>query len=186
MKIKTLFIIVGVIFLIVYVFPWIFMGLGYLLSPNPDEKPVAEYGEFPFKLVYEINGEVKTLEDTLIIEYKGVAISTGHGKHNDFDAYLLSQKGTDGDFSTYTENIIFSGTTEENISAKIYFEIGSCEYYMCGGKLSSFYEDYGVSPGDIVMGSRDYNGPISEEELLEKFGIRIIEKSISKPAVTEK
>lgn len=180
-SIKTLLIIVVIVFLIICVFPWVFMGLGFLLSKTPDEKPVAQYGEFPFKLVYEMDGEIKTLEDTLIIEYKGVAISTANGKYNDFEAYLLSQKGTDGNFSTYTENIIFYGTTDENISAKIYFEIGSCEYYMCGGKLSSFYKNYGVTPGDIVVGSRDYNGPISEEELLEKFGIKIIEKSISKP-----
>ena len=38
--------------------PWILLGIGIASLPNPPE-PEVKYGEFPFKLVYEVDGEQK-------------------------------------------------------------------------------------------------------------------------------
>ena len=50
---------------------FVFIGVGHLLVPGPP-RPAVRYGEFPFRVVYEVNGETLTIEDTVICEYAGV------------------------------------------------------------------------------------------------------------------
>lgn len=59
--------------------PWILLGIGLWLSPAPP-KPEITYGEFDFQFVYEIDGNVKTIEDTIICEFDGFNIDEGRGK----------------------------------------------------------------------------------------------------------
>lgn len=59
--------------------PWIIIAVGLWLSPAPP-KPEITYGEFDFKLVYEIDGEIQTIEDTIICELDGFNIDEGRGK----------------------------------------------------------------------------------------------------------
>lgn len=51
-----------------------------LLTPNPPE-PQITYGEFLFKLECEINGDKKTVEDTVMREYDGIGWNEGSGKY---------------------------------------------------------------------------------------------------------
>lgn len=60
-----------------------------LLTPRPP-KPEIMYGEFPFKLEYEIQGERIVLEDTIIIEYDGISWNAGYGNHNVWASRLAS------------------------------------------------------------------------------------------------
>lgn len=51
---------------------------------------VIRYGEFPFRLEYEINGRRELIEDTLIIKYKGIGIDEGRGKFRKWEDRLAS------------------------------------------------------------------------------------------------
>lgn len=72
--------------IIVSVGIWFLSG-GFLPSPA---EPEITYGEFPFKLEYEINGKTKVVEDTLICEYDGFAINAARGKYRHWKSYLAS------------------------------------------------------------------------------------------------
>lgn len=85
-KIKLNFVktvVIGFLMLVVVLFTaFPFLGINLsiyldtLLQPNPP-KPAIKYGEFPFKLEYELNGELIVIEDTLICEYDGIKMVGG-------------------------------------------------------------------------------------------------------------
>ena len=56
-----------------------------------------------------------------------------------------------------------------------------CEYYMGMEYESQFYRMFNISPGDIVVSSRNYNGAISAEELADIYNIKLISFKISPP-----
>ena len=164
--------------------PWIGLGIGALFSDDPP-LPDTTYGEFPFRLVYEYNGERITLEDTMIIEHKGVKWNEGLGKYNVWHVSYASQRETGQTDEDYNKLILFDGFIEGKGSAEIKFALGSCEYYMGLEEVEPYYKYLGIQPGDIVISSPKYTGPISNEELYSKYNIKIIEKYIS-PPITEK
>lgn len=55
-------IIIVVIILLCATLPWLVLWCGLYLSPNPSE-PIIKYEEFPFELVYELNGDKKYISD---------------------------------------------------------------------------------------------------------------------------
>lgn len=71
------------------IWPWATMFFGISSFPNPT-KPEITHGEFPFHLVYEINGETKVIEDTLICEYDGIGMNEGNGKYRKWKESLAS------------------------------------------------------------------------------------------------
>ena len=71
--------LVCVIGFFIVAFPWIMLVVGGYVLPAPP-KPEITYGEFDFKLVFEIDGESKTIEDTIICEFDGFSVDTGSGK----------------------------------------------------------------------------------------------------------
>jgi len=95
--------------------PWVLIYVGNLFEKSP-EKPVIRYGEFPFRLVYEINGRRELIEDTLIIKYKGVGIDEGRGKFRKWESRLAS--GNEGI------------TLFKNELIEIYYPYSSADYYM--------------------------------------------------------
>ena len=141
-------------------------------------KPQITYGEFPFTLVYEMNGETIMVEDSLVIEYKGVGWNEAVGKHNKWERYLKSQQ----DKGYIKQNVIlFHGFLENGNSATIYFELGSCEYYMGLKEDRSYYYYSNIKPGDIVILTHEYNGSVNAEDLYEKYKIKLVKKEISSP-----
>lgn len=155
--------------------PWLVLAGGSLLSPAPPS-PQITYGEFPFTLVYEMEGETISIEDTLVIRHKGIDWNEGLGKHNVWERYLKSQQVEGYVRQSVT---LFHGLLDGN-STCVYLELGSCEYYMGLKDDMSHYYYLNEKPGDIVM-LGEYNGPISAEELYDKFQIRIIELELSPP-----
>ena len=175
-------IVAGIILVVGFVAaPWLTIYIGGYLSPAPPA-PETNYGEFPFKLVYEIDSEITTVEDTLVIEYKGVGWNEGLGKYNKWSVYWMNKKDSNEELADHTEITLFDGIYEGS-STSVSLELGSCEYYMGLEETQSYYEHFGIQSGDIVMKCPNYTGPISDEELYEKFGIKIIEKSVSKPII---
>ncbi len=145
------------------------------LSDADVPQPTEDYGEFPFKLVYEdSNGQQIVVEDTLVIEYLGYGFDWQNGKHNKWDAYFLSDRNKPKNIN---EIILYQGD-----SATIFFELGSCEYYMGIKEAEMSKARQGILAGDIGVKTGYYlNAPISDEELYEKYNIKIIEKRLSPP-----
>jgi len=133
-----------------------------ITTPNPP-KPEITYGEFPFTLVYEINGEEKVVEDTLICEYDGVEWA------GDFVIWYYKWKcslksGNDNDRITLLKvdedtEIYYrvSGWNMENPAA-LY-----TDYFSKSAWRVEIYPDYEVS-----------GYTVSEEELLDTYGITIV------------
>ncbi|MGG1442474.1 hypothetical protein ABE354_10515 [Brevibacillus laterosporus] len=176
-------VLIAVVAVIVYftVWPWVMISLGISLLSNPT-KPEITSGEFPFRLVYMINGETKVIEDTLICEYDGIEMDEGHGKYRKWKERLASgnQKilllNADG-----ASGIAFSNN--KTLSQVIYYDPGPAWYYMGeyergnrykhGFPNASFSEQYQDGSGA--------NGIIQADELLEKYNIKLISWDYTQP-----
>ncbi|OXM13176.1 hypothetical protein [Paenibacillus herberti] len=69
--------------------PWILLYLGLASGEDPP-KPKYSYGEFPFYLEYEKNGEKIIVKDKVIVKYDGIGLSTGTGKYIKWKQTLAS------------------------------------------------------------------------------------------------
>ena len=146
-------------------------------------KPKQSYGEFPFLLTYEINGQRKEIKDTLVIEYLGLVYNKSvegiYGKENKWKAYMRNSEEY-YELPYISETLcLYDGVIEDVGYVQIHYDIGRIEYYMGLEKADA----YSRKPGSIVAYSyaeREYI-VITEEELYNIYNIRIIEKSISPP-----
>ena len=143
--------------------------------------PFVKYGEFPFELIYKKNGEEIVVTDTLYIQYKGIGWDEASGFY--YKLYPSYKKGNVDHTTGQTEDLtIFQGMINDEAHI-VYLELGNCEYYMGMKYDSHFYRKFNVSPGDIVVSSRSYNGAISKEELENTYNIKLISFRISPPII---
>ena len=99
----------------------------FLRFLEPPDKPEVTYGEFPFTLIYEIDGETIIIEDTLVIRYKGVGSNKGIGKYNEWDRYLKSKM----DKGYVVQSVrLFNGVLENGYSGPL--------------SQKTLYNDYGI------------------------------------------
>ena len=135
--------------------------------PEPP-KPEITYGEFPFRLVYEINGEQKVVEDTLICEYDGIEIDAGRLKHREWKEYLKSGK----------ERIVLLKVDEKT---EIYYNPGYGKYYMGdeNGVFNHFFPN--ASQMRWYKGKVSSYGTISAKKLLNKYNIKLISWDYTEP-----
>lgn len=157
--------------------PWIPIMGGSVISSAPP-KPEVEYGEFPFTLVYEIDGDTKTVKDTLVIEYKGVDWNEARGKYIVWNRYFKSRPE---EYNTKVV-ILFDGGMDANDPC-VYLELGSCEYYMGLEEDPWWYYYPDTEPGDIVFIYNQHPRDFNADEFFEYYGvnIKIIKKEISPP-----
>ena len=132
-------------------------------------------------LVYEINGQKITLKDTLIIEYEGMGYNEGWGYYNRWKKYYKSSILSSDQVITEHDFILFDSFVTGVGSTTITFKLGSANYYMGFEETDPFWIYTGVKPGDIVISNPKETRAISEEELLKRFDIKIIERHISQP-----
>lgn len=161
----VIFIIISIILgilLCVCLFPQVVMLLINSGGKNPPQ-PQITYGEFPFKLEYEINGEIIKIEDVLICEYDGVGI------------------GNNGKFLKWKKRIASTGEedllllSEEN--KKIFCTVGNANYYM--GEIQ---EDETPNPKLYIDECKETITTSSSDPVeLEKYNIRIIHYEFSQP-----
>ena len=111
--------IIGLILaLFVATFPWNLMYLSLLLQPNP-RPPDITYGEFPFRLEYEIDGERFVIEDIFIAEFSDIvpnSIAVGSGFRR-WDGHIAS---------TGERRVVLL----VDGSRRIYAYVGDAAYYM--------------------------------------------------------
>nr|WP_276565010.1 hypothetical protein [Brevibacillus halotolerans] len=151
------------------VWPWVMIFLGSSLLPNPP-RPEITYGEFPFRLEYEIKGKRSVIQDTLICEYDGIGINEGQGKYREWKKHLASGK----------QQILLLKIDD---SKEIYYDPGPARYYMDdmnegvtyihGFPNAIYFEKYADGS------TRD--GIIPADELLTKYNIKLISWDYTQP-----
>ena len=131
--------------------------------------PQVTEGEFPFEIVYEMDGETITVTDVYVCRFSGFSWDTGKGKHRVWDGYIKS--------SGESELILL-----EDGGLKLACGVGSPEYYMSDPTVSS--EEYVptvfyvMEPNDV--GGKTY-GVWGIESLLAQYKIKLISWKMSEP-----
>lgn len=136
-----------------------------LTLPNPP-MPEITYGEFPFEIVYSVDGEVFQKSDVIICECK-VDYTPEYGKR-----LLFTEKYQSG-----TDNILC-----EKMGVDIRIDCGNPEYYLLSEKPC---EDY--VPGQYIYYEGyyfDYT-ELTSSEAKEQLGIEIISAHFSEPIENE-
>ena len=146
--------------------------LFYKVFATKPPDPQIKYGEFPFRLEYEINGEIIVIEDTVICEYDGIGWNEGVGKHRKWKQYLADNGGDD------LLLLIIDDTK------KIYASVGGAKYYM--GDEEAHIVRNSLTPNPYIVevdGNITRYRSISEEDLFEKYAIRFTNWEYSTPIV---
>ena len=183
-KAKIIFIGITVVIISYFTLPWILISLGIMLSPSPPT-PKNTYGEFPFHLVYEIDGEQFTVDDVLVCEFVGRGADEASGKYLKWDMRLLSGNQVDrfGGYSgvtgapewpTHAVVKLLGSVVVRNYMGSIYCDLGLPQYYLGYNVMD------GYSPGRICNSSAK---TIEANELWNQYKIRIIEANFSQPMV---
>lgn len=133
-------------------------------SPEPQIKE----GEFPFEIVYEIDGETVTINDIYICKFDGFDWNEGGGKHRKWKGYIKS--------SGEEELILF-----EDSNLKFAVSVGSPEYYMSdpnGSYSENTPSIYYIKPNEFGGVSSGVDGI---EPLLEQYKLKLVSWNFSKP-----
>ncbi|QDY81985.1 hypothetical protein FQU75_00470 [Paenibacillus polymyxa] len=130
--------------------PWLLIFIGIQLEPNPSPPEIA-YEKFPFRLEYEINGQRKVIQDTLICEYDGIGSNEARGKYRKWKESLSSG-------GRYLPLLKVNGRIE------ISYYPGIAEYYM--GDLDSS-DEYQQTVADSIF--------IEQEGIIIKKDGRVFE-----------
>ena len=139
------------------------------MGPDPP-MPEITYGEFPFRIEYEVYGEVMVVEDTIICEFDRVELAGDH-KIRRWKSYLASNG------ERYIMLYAIDATKKICCSS-----IGASYFMGDGGSYSNEYP-----PGSFLKELRgntwDTTAKVSTKELLEQYGIRFISWEYSEPIV---
>ena len=167
------FIICSVIFFsFVFLYVFVISGAFAVLMTQPP-KPQITYGEFPFNITYEINGEIMTYKDVVICEYEGIKSLGTAGKERKWSRKLKS--GND--------YVVLLQSKTNDSPFEIYMPIpGLPEYYM--GDFKKSKSDYEHSIKDVrYLGYKqnNINHSISQEDVWEQYRIKIINIECSSP-----
>ena len=170
---------IGIVLLILL--PIVYLVLGFsgsyrasCLRPDPP-RPEITYGEFPFRIEYEINRELVIIEDSAICEFDGFQVNWGGGdKTRKWKVSFAS-----GRKSQLSKNHAYLLIDEAN---QIYIALGYGEYYMgddnyTGGLLHPTYKAIKRFGNDWQLIK------IEPYELLNTYGIKIISYEFSPPIV---
>ncbi|HWP79547.1 MAG TPA: hypothetical protein VN446_02805 [Candidatus Acidoferrum sp.] len=151
---------------------FIVMLFSFVFSPNP-AAPKIKYGEFPFKLTYELNGEVKVLEDVIVCEFDGYKSLGEGGKYRKWKTSLKS--GADrATLLDLRERDAFDSQGRKVL--ELYFFVGDAAYYM-GDKKSFPVNGQNLDYVAAILINQDGNkldDGISTYDAYEKFGLRLI------------
>lgn len=157
------------IVLYITVLPWLMIFIGSFFLPSPP-RPEVTYGEFPFRLEYEINGKRKVIQDTLICEYDGIGVDEGRGKYREWKERLASGN----------HNIML---LKVNDTKEIYYYPGSAKYYMGDMKEGVTYTQSFPNARyfEKYTDGSTRDGIILADELLTKYNIKLISWEYTPP-----
>lgn len=199
--VKIILLVVGLLLLIPVLFfgllalPWIGICTSIMCAPNPAQPAITE-AEFPVSIVYEIDGEEITRENTIICEYDGIRSNEARGKYRWWQKSFKDSDNTSGsavilyeydnrDYIAYyitTESAELMGDNDPSSMYAPEHDESFFAYYTYAGKKDE--TEYNSETGTFeVVGQRDWWDctRISEEELLERYGIDIISVYVAPP-----
>ena len=131
-------------------------------------EPQIKEGEFPFEIVYEIDGEIITVNDVYVCEFDGYDWNEGSGKHRKWKGYIKSSG---------SEELILL----EDGDLKFAVSVGSPEYYM-GDPSCQWPENtpsiYYIKPNEF---GGNTSGSSGIEPLLEQYRLKLISWEFSVP-----
>ena len=171
---KKMFCLIGLILSLLLI-PVIYIAGGWtifytgiaLFYPTP-ESPTVTYGEFPFELVYEIDGKTIIVNDVYVCEYDGIKLNASY-KYRSWRGYIKS---------TGKEYVYLC----EDADRIVYCFVGDAEYYM---NDEEYPEQRPLTPRvyDLKFDTSDYSGPefFSSEEIMEYYNIKLISWKLSDP-----
>lgn len=147
---------------------WIALYLGITFSKNP-AKPEIKYGEFPYKLVYELDGQKCIKEGKFICKYKGISMDEGRGKYRNWIGFI---DGTDKPSVLLFEDEMY----------EIYCYIGDAEYYMGDYENSEYNSDFIPKPYITGLPKEGNDMKILlEDKVNSVYKIKIIDWEFSEP-----
>ncbi|MCL2679486.1 MAG: hypothetical protein FWF18_04295 [Dehalococcoidia bacterium] len=142
------------------------------LQPNPP-RPEITYGEFPFRVEYEINGAIVVVEDTIICKFDGFDVSWGgDGKTRKWAVFFASGR-TPPIFKSSADLVV------DDVH-QLYFSLGNAEYYMGDVKYQS--NSLHAFKATKQLGSWQLK-TINQSELLNTYGIKVISWEFTDPIV---
>jgi len=149
-------------------------------------RPIIEDGEFPFRLVYELNGEIFEFEDVIFCEFNGFDLSNAFSFQNRrrWVCELVSNGNRRGITLVQDENV-YSPLNPDRFNESMdvsFIIVGSGEYFMGdpnGGRRPriTLIESYRPE----VNISRNVSTELTEEQLETYFRINVIELTLSDP-----
>lgn len=163
-----------VVIVVYFSLPWLLM-LGYIALSPSSPRPEITYAEFPFELTYEINGEVRTIEDVYVCEFLGFSIDAGSMKpYRSWTGYVKSVGDEDLDLVLVQEGNKYICCT-----------MGAPEYYMSDPDYPYLDEP---EPMLIAVEKPNDAGGVSSGgisgtlySLVGKYGLKIISWKFSEP-----
>ena len=147
-----------------------FPPLWSLMSPKPP-RPEITYGEFPFRLEYELYGERFIVEDTVIVEYDGMGFNLGEGNYNAWKQRLASGNELVMDM---TDIVLFEASDAELVC----YYIGIGKYYMGDGGAAP--EPYNIAILNPESGSTS-GWSKDADYWFREYNLRIISWEFSDP-----
>lgn len=147
-------------------------------------KPTIEYGEFPFRFSFEMDGKSHTIEDTVICTYTGLE---GMLQRRDWQTSLKS--GVEINAILREENVRSVIYPERiNISTWVILDYGHGGYYMGDPNADEMIHGKPhVCYGEVYVtdSSTTYieTTPLSNEQLKDFFGIDITEFDFTDPII---
>lgn len=172
---KSLLILLIVFAIIIAIYIFVISGAFSLFMSAP-EKPEITYGEFPFTITYEVNGEMKKVEDAVVCEYDGIKNLGTAGKYRTWKSKLKSGN----------ERVTLLSIEEENRICEITVSPGLPEYYM-GDFIQDKTEYEKNMLDDRYLGyiewkdGKQTGNTIPKEEVYEKYKLKVIEMDFSEP-----
>jgi hypothetical protein len=140
--------------------------------------PEITSGTFPYRIVYEQNGEQHVIEDTIIAEFRGI-----QNNRRTWRAQQVNGNQSRIDVINL-HNEISPLSNKEALRIDVFFWTGSADYFMgernahAWSPRISVHETFALSGGGSHMpGGKN----ISAEELERYFGIKIIEWNFPQP-----
>ena len=138
----------------------------YAIIKEIPQRPQIIYGEFPFCVEYEIDGERIVVSDTVICEYNGVNYGSNGAKRNWIKR--LSKRGT--------EDLLL--LSEEN--KKIYCTVGDADYYMGDSEETKFIPVLYIEEYDSELKMTTHKSYIEKDE---KHKIKLLSFEFAEPIV---
>ena len=178
-KVFTGTISIGMIFSIIVVasliLPSIALFLYSLFQVAPPE-PEIQYGEFPFRLEYEIGGNLYVIEDILIAEFLRSARGDITGSASRVWKTTLKSDAGDENWIRFDRFIL-----KEANGVRITFGPGSAWYFMGDVEGAKQFLGWHTSYQPHIMVATTYIPFENAQDILEEHGVAITYWSIAEP-----